>query len=110
MNTFDAHAHMVAQEFRADRAEVLQRSERQVLLGIISVVETLEEARENLSLARQFSILKPAAGLFPTILALEQATAMISFIREKRDQIVAIGEVGPDHWEGQAPVDRQAQK
>ena len=110
MNTFDAHAHMVAQEFRADRAEVLQRAERQGLLGIISVVETLEEARENLSLARQFSILKPAAGLFPTILALEQATAMISFIRENRDQIVAIGEVGLDYWKVQDPLHRQTQR
>lgn len=110
MNTFDAHAHMVAQEFQADRGEVLKRAEEFGALGILSVVETLEEAGENLILSRQFPVLKPAAGLYPTILDREQAAAMVAFIRKHQERLVAIGEVGLDYWKVQDPADRQTQR
>jgi len=110
MNLFDAHAHMVAEEFRMDRGEVLRRAEDLGLSGIVSVVENLEEAEKNLALARQFPLLKPAAGLYPTLLDPNQAAALVAFLREHREHLAAIGEVGLDYWKIQDPGQRQLQR
>lgn len=107
---FDAHAHIVAGEFQPDRVEVLDRARSAGLAGILAVVETLEEARDNLLLARQFPLLKPAAGLYPTFLDPEQAGAVIAFIREHREELAAIGEVGLDYWKIQDPSGREIQR
>jgi TatD DNase family protein len=42
--------------------------------------------------------LKPAAGLYPAILDQVQAGKVLNFIHEKKDKLVAIGEIGLDHW------------
>lgn len=40
----------------------------------------------------------PAAGLYPGRFNSEEAEALIALIRRERDRLVAIGEVGLDHW------------
>ena len=43
------------------------------------------------------SMIKPAAGLYPTHLDLDQAMEMADFVRRNRSDLVAIGEVGLDY-------------
>ncbi len=94
----DVHAHLCDSSFDEDRAEVLARAWAAGVVGIVAVGEDLADARRNLELAEIHPMLLPAAGLYPTVLDMEQAEEMEGFIRENRDGLVAIGEVGLDYW------------
>jgi len=84
--------------FDADRAEVLRRASAAGIGALIAVGENISDARKNIELTAVHPMLKPAAGLYPTVLDREQAAAMGSFIREERAKLFAIGEVGLDFW------------
>jgi TatD DNase family protein len=98
MEFFDAHAHMAAPDFAGDLPEVLARAEAAGVCGILAVGETLEEAEHTLALADRHPLVKPAAGLYPTVLDLTAAEAVVEFIRRHAARLVAIGEVGLDRW------------
>lgn len=94
----DTHTHLYDAVFDADRAKVIENARKSGVQKIITVSETLADARQNLALARLHPELCAAAGLYPTHLECEEAVAMHAFIRRHRDELVAIGEVGLDHW------------
>lgn len=110
MELFDAHAHMASEEFAPDLPAVLARAEAAGVRGILAVGETLEEARRLLALADQHPLLKAAAGLYPTILDLDAADATVAFARRHADRLVAVGEVGLDHWVVRAESDWKIQE
>jgi TatD DNase family protein len=97
-NLVDAHAHICDPAFDADREEVLARARAAGVAAIVAVGEDLADARRNLELARVHSMIKPAAGLYPAHLSMEQAVEMADFIRRHRTRLTAIGEVGLDFW------------
>jgi len=94
----DSHAHICDPVFDTDRDEVLKNAVDAGIAAIIAVGEDLSDAKRNIELAAKHPILRPAAGLYPTILDLDQADQMHSFIRSERSKLVAIGEVGLDFW------------
>ena len=94
----DTHTHICDASFDVDRGEVLQRAADAGVTAVIAVGENLDDARRNLELAETHALIRPAAGLYPTILDLEQAEQMHAFIRRERARLVAIGEVGLDFW------------
>lgn len=94
----DVHAHMCTSAFDGDRGEVLARAAAAGVVEIVAVGEDMADARRNLELAGSHPMLLPAAGLYPTVLDMEQAEEMVGFIRENKDRLVAIGEVGLDYW------------
>ena len=98
MELFDAHAHLGAEEFAGDLPEVLGRAKAVGVCGVLTVGETLEEAGRILTLAERHPMIRPAAGLYPTILDRDAAEAMVTFVRTHADRLVALGEVGVDHW------------
>ncbi len=106
----DTHAHICDPLFDVDRAEVLDRARRSGVQAIIAVGEDLRDARKNLELAERHGMLKPAAGLYPTHLDLEQAAEMEAFIRANRTRLSAIGEVGLDYWAVQEESGRALQQ
>jgi TatD DNase family protein len=107
----DAHAHLVAAEFDADRDAVLERARDAGVAAVIAVGETLAEAEKNLLLAAgDPAMIRPAAGLYPTILDRDQAASLEALIRRERTRLVAIGEVGLDHWKVQDPAEREVQR
>jgi TatD DNase family protein len=95
---FDTHTHMYAADFDADRAAVIKRARKAGVLRIITVSETLADARNNLTLARSHPELLAAAGLYPTHLKWDAALELHDFVRQHRDELVAIGGVGLDYW------------
>lgn len=108
---FDTHAHLCDVAFDGDRTEVLERARMAGVESIIAVGETLDDARTNLTMARDYPwILRAAAGLFPTILDLEQAELLAQWIRRHADDLIAIGEVGLDHWKVEDKGGRQIQR
>ncbi|MBW1783670.1 MAG: TatD family hydrolase [Deltaproteobacteria bacterium] len=106
----DTHTHMCDAGFDADREQVLLRAQRAGISAIVAVSETLEDAQKNLTLGKQFSMLRPAAGLYPTHLEWEAADHMVDFIRRNRTHFWAIGEVGLDYWQVKAEDDRERQR
>ena len=94
----DTHAHLCHPAFDEDLAEVLEKAQKTGICAILLVGETLADAAKNLDLARQYPILKPAAGLYPEFLDDKAADDIIAFIRRHHRQLAAIGEVGLDHW------------
>jgi TatD DNase family protein len=94
----DTHAHICDPVFDTDRDAVLERAQREGVAAVVAVGETLDDAQRNLELARIHPNLRPAAGLYPTILDLGQAKEMVDFIHSHRDRLAAIGEVGLDFW------------
>jgi len=94
----DTHTHLGADVFDTDRGEVIVRATRAGIQAIVAVGEDLADGEKNLALAREFPILKPAAGLYPTHLDLAAVEEMVTFICANRSALVAIGEVGLDFW------------
>lgn len=106
----DAHAHLYAPAFAADLDAVLHRAAFQGVQAVLCVSETLAEAQRVVELADRHPLIQPCAGLYPTILDRDAAAAMLDFIRQHRDRLVAIGEVGLDYWKVQDAADREVQR
>lgn len=106
----DVHAHLYDEAFERDLQEVIDRAKRRGVLAVLTVSETLEEAQQILSLAKRYPIIKPCAGLYPTILDTEAAEKMAAFIRQHREELVAIGEVGLDYWRVKDDAGRKTQR
>ena len=94
----DTHAHLCDPVFDTDRSAVIKRARAAGVGAIITVSEDLSDAKRNIELNKNHPELKPAAGLYPTCLDLEKTQEMSSFIRNERNKLVAIGEVGLDYW------------
>jgi TatD DNase family protein len=106
----DTHAHICDPVFDKDRSEVLKRAVDAGVTAIIAVGEDLSDARKNIELSRSHLILRPAAGLYPTILDETKAEKMYRFIRKEKTALVAIGEVGLDFWIVKEKSDKELQK
>ena len=106
----DTHAHIADADFDGDREQVLIRARTAGVSAIIAVSETLEDARKNLAMGETFSLIRPAAGLYPTHLEPEAADSMIDFIRTNRTRLWGIGEVGLDYWKVKEEGDRERQR
>lgn len=97
----DTHTHLCDRVFRDDLVQVLASARNAGIYRVIAVSETLKDARRNLKLAEEYPEILPAAGLYPTHLDLDQADLMMQLIRDNAGKLVAIGEVGLDHWKVQ---------
>ena len=106
----DVHAHLCDADFDHDRDEVLLRAQQAGVKRIIAVGEDLADAQKNLDLASQYPLLKPAAGLYPTHLDADHADRMIDLIRNRKSQLIAIGEVGLDYWMAKKEPEKELQK
>lgn len=94
----DTHTHLNDPVFDEDRDEVLQNARDAGVGSILIVSETIEDAKKNIVLSEEYSMMHPLAGLYPTQLKFDQAETMIKFIHQNRDELVGIGEVGLDFW------------
>jgi TatD DNase family protein len=106
----DTHAHICDSSFDADRGAVLERARQAGVSAIIAVGENISDARRNIELADQHPMIRPATGLYPTILDPDQAEEMCTFIRKERSRLVAIGEVGLDFWVVKEESQKELQK
>lgn len=106
----DTHAHLCDPTFDADRRSVLDRAEAAGITAVVAVGETAADAERNLALAREDARLRPAAGLFPTVLDRDEAAAVEELLRRERDAWVAVGEVGLDFWKVQDEDGRLLQR
>jgi TatD DNase family protein len=94
----DTHAHLCDSVFDEDRKLVLERARAAGISAIVAVGENLADAEKNLQFGALDSMIRPAAGLYPTFLDLDLAAKIREFVRSHKDKLVAIGEVGLDYW------------
>jgi TatD DNase family protein len=106
----DTHAHLCSPDFDRDLGEVLARARQAGVGAVIAVGETLADAARNLQIAEQYPMIRPAAGLYPTVLDRDQADALHGFIRQHRLRLAAIGEVGLDYWAVKEEPARELQR
>jgi TatD DNase family protein len=106
----DTHAHLCSPELAPDLEAVLERASLAGVAGIVAVGETLADAEFNLRLAQAHPWVRPAAGLYPTVLDPVQAQAVETFIRAHRHHLVAVGEVGLDRWMVKTEPEREVQR
>lgn len=110
LSLVDTHAHLCAPEFTHDLGPVLSRARAAGVAAVIAVGETLADADRNLELSGQHPMIRPSAGLYPTVLEPDQAEALHRFIRRNRPVLAAIGEVGLDFWVVKNEKDRELQQ
>lgn len=105
----DTHAHLCDPRFDGDRPEVLARARTVGVTTVLAVGESLDDARRNLEIAEAHPEIRVLAGLYPNRLDPAEANASIAWIREHRDRLVGIGEIGLDRWEirDEAALERQ---
>ncbi|OQX83099.1 hypothetical protein B6D60_11080 [candidate division KSB1 bacterium 4484_87] len=106
----DTHAHLCDEQFNADIGQVISRAAQKDVRRIISVSESITDAKKNLLLAQKYPVIFPAAGLFPTDLDPEHAEEMINFIRDNQKEWIAVGEVGLDFWAVKSDEEQQLQR
>jgi len=109
MKIFDTHAHLCDSSFDEDLEKVLNRAAGAGVCKVVAVSEDLSDARKNLQLSEIYSMIRPAAGLYPDNPDQRQAEEMVAWIRKNRARLWAIGEVGLDFWVAKAPEDRELQ-
>jgi TatD DNase family protein len=106
----DTHTHIYDAVFDEDREAVLETARRAGVGAVIAVSENQQDAERILALAGLHQLIRPAAGLYPTILDNDQADGMETFIRDHHGVLVAIGEVGLDYWKVKEPAGKEHQR
>ncbi|MEZ5332343.1 MAG: TatD family hydrolase [Thermoanaerobaculia bacterium] len=107
----DTHAHLCDVAFAEDLDAVLARATAVGVDAVVAVGESLADARRNLELASAHpGTILPAAGLFPTRLDAAEADSLIDWIRRHAAELVAVGEVGLDHWKVEQGQPRDVQR
>lgn len=104
MKLVDVHTHMYDAKFftaassQFDEQIIAQAHEHNVS-KVIVVSEDCETAQKVLALCDQYpAIFKPSLGLHPCCAhSREQISEMVNLIREHKDRLVCIGEVGLDY-------------
>ncbi len=106
----DTHTHLYDRCFADDLETVLTDAASRGVATIITVSETLADARRNLELCSRFPSLRAAAGLYPANADEEKAERMEAFIRRHRADLAAIGETGLDFWLARQDAEKERQR
>ena len=106
----DVHCHLTSEAFGGDLDAVLTRAREAGVTRLICVGETAADNRDVLALADRYPEVLPALGHYPAHLDQAMADETEQLIRDHRDQVVAIGEVGLDYWLAKEEAEREAQR
>ena len=108
MHLFDTHAHLDAEEFDTDRAEVFSRAAAARVSNIVAIGTTAAISARCVELAAQYAGVFAAVGIQPNYVH-EAAPGDWDRIVElaKRPGVVALGETGLDRYWDHAPFDLQ---
>ena len=96
----DVHCHLNFKEFDADRDQVIQRAKDNKVVAIINSGTEYDTNIQTLELAKKYDIIKASLGIYPTYvekLSEEEFQRDIDFIKQHKNDIISIGEVGLDY-------------
>lgn len=95
----DSHIHLL--DYREeDRTQILEELNMYQIHQLISISKNKQEANENIILSCKESKVKPVVGFHPEQRFEEDVVweDILTFIDEKQDQLVAIGEIGLPYY------------
>lgn len=99
----DAHLHLDAIEFEADRDDVVARAAAAGVGLMVSAATSVAGAERVLALTRRYAAVRAAVGVHPEHAGEADAAAVEAIGRLARDPaVVAIGEIGLDYSRGDA--------
>jgi len=108
----DAHCHLYSGKYDHDLPEVIQRAREKLQAVIISAVD-MESLQKSLAIRRQYNdFIYLTAGVHPrnaAKLSKRELGELWQAIRSVKEEIVAVGEVGPDFYRTKDPRLRQRQ-
>ena len=108
----DAHCHLYSAKYDHDLHEVIQRAQEKLQAVITSAVD-LESLQKSLAIRRKYNnFIYLTAGVHPRNAAKlnqEEISKLWQAIRRVQEEIVAVGEVGPDFYRTKNPRLRQRQ-
>ena len=95
----DAHCHLYSDKYDHDLDEVIQRARKSLEAVVISAVDPIT-LRKSLSIRRHHpDFIHVSAGIHPrnaARMSKEESAHLWKTIRKVKEEIVAVGEVGPD--------------
>ncbi|MBS3145805.1 TatD family hydrolase [Candidatus Woesearchaeota archaeon] len=97
----DVHAHLQYKDFENDLDDVIKRAEEVGVKAIIVNGLTKEDNKKVLELSKKYDVIKVALGIHPNEVKStsdKDFEEIFSFIRENKDNIIAIGECGLDYY------------
>lgn len=109
----DTHAHIDDEQYASDFAEYLERQREGGVEQILVPATNLASCHSVLSVCRQNSeFCRPALGLHPEDVKADwqqQLADIYPLVKENREQLCAIGEIGLDYyWDTSYKVEQQA--
>lgn len=105
---FDSHAHYTSKRFDEDRDALLASLPLRGVSYVMLAGTTLEDSRENISLAERYPHLYAAVGIYPHdcgALSLEDLDVFCSYATHEK--VKALGETGLDYYYDDVPPQRQ---
>lgn len=98
----DSHAHLDDSSFKNDIEEIIKRAKEARIKAIISNGTGPNSNRKVLELSKKYPIIKASLGLYPSyhLGKTEEKKKLkeeIEFIKEHKNEIIAIGEIGLDN-------------
>ena len=111
MQLFDTHAHYDAEQFDADRDELIKNLPEKGVALVVNPGCDIPTSRKALELAKRYDYIYAAVGYHPESCAPYQESEL-NILREMANdpKVVAIGEIGLDYyWEENPPRELQQQ-
>ncbi len=106
----DTHAHLDADTFDNDRAEVIARAREAGVSTIISAGTDLESSKKAIALAEKHPEVLAAAGFHPHGAGTVKEADIASLAEiANHPRVVAIGEAGLDYYRNYSPREAQVQ-
>lgn len=105
----DSHCHLADKQFDADRAEVIERAKNAGVLQMVTIADTLEEAKKCIAIAEEYPDIFATVGVHPHVSkgwGLGTRDELISLTKSSK-KVRAIGEIGLDYHYDLSPRDVQ---
>lgn len=108
LELIDTHCHLDYEPLAAGVEAVLARARDAGVRECVSIGTTVDTSRANVALAERYPMIHAAVGVHPNEAetVTDQALAEIDALAD-HPRVVAIGEVGLDHYRDHASPDRQ---
>ncbi|MDD5530276.1 MAG: TatD family hydrolase [bacterium] len=99
MELIDVHSHLQDKEFDKDREDVLENAKKVGVKKIITSTLDLKDAQISMEMFSAYKgFIYMTVGCNPCIMDEKEIEKIQSFVREKKIDIVGIGEIGLDYY------------
>ena len=104
----DTHCHLDADQYNADRADVIARAAANGIARIINPAVDVESGAAALKLAAEYPGVYAAVGIHPNSTADTTDGDLATVATQtQKPKVVAIGEIGLDYYRDWSPKEKQ---